>query len=328
MFPTRAFPKTDFTRIGLFIADEIAIADGAVTFYPALRFDHFKLNPQSDPLLPSFAAAKQSGSRVSPKLGVVWKVASDIRLFGNYATGFKAPEPGQVNQFFENLAFGYTSLPNPNLGPERNESVEGGVRFNTKAVSLDLTAFTANYRDFISQEVVGGAGTAANPTQFQFINLSRVKVKGAEARFEGRASNGLTGTLALSYAKGDTTRPTGQTPLATIDPLKLVMGIGYRQKEGRYGGQITATHSAQKELSRTVGTCSATCFRPDGFTILDATAFVKLNNAITVRAGIFNITDETYVFWNDVRGLTDTSAVTAAFTQPGRNASASLSFKF
>jgi hemoglobin/transferrin/lactoferrin receptor protein len=328
IFPTRAFPETDFTRIGLFVADEIAIADGALMLYPALRFDHFKLAPQNDPLLPSFAAAKQSGSRISPKIGIVWKVASDVRLFGNYATGFKAPEPGQVNQFFENLAFGYTSLPNPDLGPERSESFEGGVRLTSKAVSLDLTAFTANYRDFISQEAVGGAGTAANPTQFQFINLARVNVKGAEARFEGRADNGITGTLALAYATGDATSPTGRTPLSTIDPLKLVIGLGYRQREGRFGGQITATHSAQKELNRTVGTCSATCFRPESFTILDATAFVKIGDAITVRAGLFNITDENYAYWNDVRGLTQTSTVTAAYTQPGRNASASLSFKF
>jgi hemoglobin/transferrin/lactoferrin receptor protein len=328
VFPTRAFPKTDFTRVGFFVGDEIAIADGAVTLYPALRFDHFKLTPQKDPLLPTFVAARQSGSRVSPKLGLAWKVTNDVRLFGNYATGFKAPEPGQVNQFFENLAFGYTSLPNPNLGPERSESFEGGVRLTSNAVSLDLTAFTANYKDFISQEVVGGAGTAANPTQFQFINLSRVKVKGAEARFEGRTSNGITGTLSLSYATGITTRPSGQVPLSTIEPLKLVAGVGYRQKQSRFGGQITATHGAQKTLSQTIGVCSATCFRPDGFTVLDATAFVKFGNAITLRAGIFNITNESYATWNDVRGLNDTSTVTAAYTQPGRNASASLSFKF
>ena len=327
VFPTRAFPTTDFTRAGLFVGDQIEI--GALTLYPALRFDWYKLDPRNDALLPSFTGAGQDGSRVSPKFGAVWKLSDTVRLFANYATGFKAPEPGQVNQFFENLAFGYTSRPNPDLGAERSESFEGGIRFSSKAVSLDITAFSSRYRDFISQEVVGGSFTPTDPAIYQFVNLDRVRVKGAEARFEGRASNGLHATLALSYATGDVIEPGGaRTPLSTIDPLKLVVGIGYRDPQGRFGGQLIATHSAQKELGRTTGLCTPACYRPDAFTILDLTAHAKIIDGLTLRAGIFNILDKKYAWWSDVRGLTSTSTVTDAYTQPGRNASVSLSYRF
>ncbi len=342
VFPTRAFPSTDFTRAGLFVGDEIAIADGALTLYPALRFDWYDLSPDNDPLLPTFAGAGQDGSRVSPKFGAVWKITDQVRLFANYATGFKAPEPGQVNQFFENLAFGYTSAPNPDLGPERSESFEGGVRFSSDNVSLDLTAFTSRYKDFISQEVVSGSFTPADPAVYQFVNLDRVRVKGAEARFEGRASSGLYTTLALSYATGDVIEPNGaRTPLSTIDPFKLVAGVGYRDTDGRFGGQIIMTHSARKEASRTDGVCTPQCYRPDAFTILDATAFVRIMDGLTLRAGVFNILDKKYSWWSDVRGLALVSSVPAtvpvtlvppasadAYTQPGRNASVSLSFRF
>lgn len=342
IFPTRAFPTTDFTRAGLFVGDEIAIVDGRLLLYPALRFDWYDLSPQDDPLLPAFAGAKQDGSRVSPKFGAVWKITDQVRLFANYATGFKAPEPGQVNQFFENLAFGYTSRPNPDLGPERSESFEGGVRFSSDHVSLDVTAFTSRYKDFISQEVVSGSFTPADPAVYQFINLDRVRVKGAEARFEGRASSGLYTTLALSYATGDVIEPTGsRAPLSTIDPLKLVAGVGYRERMGRFGGQIVMTHSARKEASRADGVCTPECFRPDAFTILDATAFVRVTDGLTLRAGVFNILDKKYSWWSDVRGLALLSSNPAtvpvtlvppasadAYTQPGRNASVSLSFRF
>ncbi|WP_166940634.1 TonB-dependent hemoglobin/transferrin/lactoferrin family receptor [Sphingopyxis panaciterrae] len=347
VFPTRAFPTTDFTRGGLFVGDEIGIADGRLLLYPALRFDWYDLSPRNDALFPGAAAADQSGSRVSPKFGAVWKLNDTVRLFANYATGFKAPEPSQVNQFFENLAFGYTSRPNPDLGPERSQSFEGGVRFASDAVSLDLTAFSARYKDFISQEVVGGSGTFADPAIYQFINLDRVRVKGAEARFEGRASSGLYTTLALSYATG-TQRGLGQErlPLQSIDPLKLVAGVGYRAPGGRFGGQLIMTHSAGKDVSRTVGTdvdgdsttiCNgAPCYRPDSFTILDATAFVRIVDALTLRAGVFNILDRKYSWWSDVRGLAmggtavspTIPASADAYTQPGRNASVSLSFRF
>jgi hemoglobin/transferrin/lactoferrin receptor protein len=349
-FPTRAFPTTDFTRGGLFVGDEIGIADGRLLLYPALRFDFYDLSPRKDALLPAFAGAQQDGSRVSPKFGAVWKLTDEVRLFANYATGFKAPEPSQVNQFFENLTSpfsSYRTIPNPDLGPERSESFEGGIRFGNDAVSLDMTAFTSRYKDFISQEQVGGTGSLANPIIFQFINLDRVRVKGAEARFEGRASSGLYTTLALSYATG-TVIGQGQerVPLTSIDPLKLVAGVGYRAPDGRFGGQLVMTHSARKEASRTVGVdtagnpttiCSgATCYRPDGFTILDATAFVRIVDGLTLRAGVFNILDKKYSWWSDVRGVTmggtaanPTLPVSAdAYTQPGRNASVSLSFRF
>lgn len=329
VFPTRAFPTTDFTRGGLFVGDEISIVDGRLMLYPAIRFDWYKLSPRNDALLPTFNGAGQSDAHLSPKFGAVWKLADDVRIFANYATGFKAPEPGQVNQFFENLAFGYTSRPNPDLGPETSQSFEAGIRLGNKAISLDITGFTARYKDFISQEVVGGSFTPADPAIYQFVNLDRARVKGAEARLEGRAPSGITGNIALSYASGDVIEPTGaKSPLSTIDPLKLVVGLGYRDREGRFGGQLILTHSAQKELDRTTGLCTGACFRPDNFTILDATAFFKVTNGLTLRAGLFNLLDKKYAWWSDVRGLSATSTVTDAYTQPGRNASVSLNYRF
>jgi hemoglobin/transferrin/lactoferrin receptor protein len=326
-FPTRAFPETNYTLAGAFLADEITF--GPVALYPALRFDHYSLTPKNDPLLPTFAAAAQSGSRVSPKLSAVVKVNDGIRLFANYAQGFKAPEPSQVNQFFSNLAFGYTSLPNPDLRPETSESFEGGVRFGAGGVHADLTAFHADYKGFISQEVVSGSFTPADPAIYKFINLNRVVVKGAEARITAETRFGLTGNLAISFADGDVIGPAGaHSPLSTVDPLKVVAGIGYRQANGRFGGQLILTHGAQKEQGETIGICLGACYRPGAFTILDATVFVKVTDALTARAGIFNIFDAKYAWWNDVRGLADTSTVKDAYTQPGRNGSVSISYRF
>ncbi|MEF3019516.1 hypothetical protein V3478_33715, partial [Pseudomonas aeruginosa] len=56
---------------------------------------------------------------------------------------------------------------------------------------------------------------------------------------------------------------------------------------------------------------SADCIRPEAFTILDMTAFVKLGDHLTLRAGIFNLLDTKYTWWSDVRPLAATSANTA-----------------
>ncbi len=339
VFPTRAFPKTDYTLAGLFAAGEITL--GPVTLHPALRFDHYNLSPDDDPLLPAFAAAKQDGSRVSPKIGAVVKLGDEVRLFANYAQGFKSPEPNQVNQFFENLAFGYTSRPNPNLRPETSEAFEAGIRFLGSNVRLDLTAFHVDYDDFISQEVVSGGFTPVNPAVYQFININRAQVQGAEARFEVWSASGFTGRLAFSYADGDEVRATGiKTPLQSVDPIKLVVGAGWRDPAGRFGGQLIATYSVQKGVRETYGSnCyplptttvpnpAPGCFRGDEFVTLDVTAFWRPVEALTLRAGVFNITDAKYWWWSDVRGLAASSTVKDAYTQPGRNASVSASVRF
>ena len=328
VFPTRAFPVTDFTLAGGYIGDEIAFAHGAFTLYPVLRFDHYKLDPHDDPLLPTFSGAGQSGSRVSPKIGAVLKLGA-ANLFANYARGFKAPSPTQVNQFFENPTspfFAYKSIPNPGLKPETSETWEGGVRLGDSGpgggISAGVTAFTGRYRNFISQEQVGGTGTVADPIVFQFINLNRVRISGAEGKLEMRARNGLSARMAISYASGTVTGTGGaRSPLSTIDPLKLVLGLGYDAREGRYGGQVIATHSARQKADRSG-------YIPGDFTILDATAYVRIGEAVTLRAGVFNLLDAKYAWWSDVRGLAANSTVADAYTQPGRNASVSATLRF
>ncbi len=324
VFPTRAFPATDFMLGGLFLASEFTFFDGALTVFPALRYDFYDLDPTDDPLLPEFAGSAQSDDRLSPKLGVTVKLANEVLLYANYAQGFRAPTPYQVNNFFENLAYGYTSLPNPDLGPETSESWEGGIKFSTEAVSLQLAAFTADYDDFISQQVVGGSFTPMDPAQYQFVNYDAVAIDGVEAKANFRMGNGFYSRFAIAYADGDILSP-GQAPapLDTIDPLNLVLGIGYREPQGRFGGELIATHHARKPLDETDGG-----YRPDAFTILDATAFFAVTDALKLRAGIFNIFDQKYAYWQDVRGLSATSTTTDAYTRPGRNASVSLSFQF
>lgn len=343
VFPTRAFPVTDYVLAGGYLADTMEIAGGRLKLFPAVRFDYYKLTPKPDALVPTASAAPsgQDGSRLSPKLGALVKITGEVNVFVNYARGFKAPSPTQVNQFFDNPTspfFAYRSIPNPNLKPETSETWEAGLRLGNGPVRLSGTAFTGAYKGFISQQQVGGAGTVADPIIFQFVNLNRVRIHGAEGSLSLGDRSGLSGRLAISYAQGIVTDAAGiKSPLSTIDPLKVVVGIGYDDPGKRFGGQLIATHSAEKEYTATTYYSGATlnticsgspCYRPGAFTILDATAYVRITDRVTVRAGVFNILDAKYAWWSDVRGLADSSTVKDAYTQPGRNASVSFSLRF
>lgn len=328
VFPTRAFPTTDYKLAGVFVQDEISFLDGRLKAYPALRYDHYKLDPKTtDPLFTTLAPASQSDSHVSPKIGLVFKATPQLNLFVNYGAGFKPPSPSQVNNGFANLVSNYRSVSNPDLKPETSTTFEGGARVHGERWSASATAFTGDYKNFISQVQVGGNFTPTNPAIYQFINLGKVKISGVEARGQVSLGAGFSANIAAAYAKGDSTVAGVKTPLDSVDPVNLVAGLGWRDPDGRFGGQVILTHSAGKAHDRAGGSCGTTCFTPGTFTILDATGYWNITQAATLRAGVFNITDQKYWWWSDVRGLSQTSTVLDAYTQPGRNVGVSLAVK-
>ncbi len=324
-FPAKAFPTTDFTLAGLYVQDEIKA--GAVTLYPAVRFDYYKLDPKADPLFTTTSSG-QNDSHISPKLGLVWDATDAVTLFANAAAGFKAPAPIQINTGFANLISNYKSISNPDLKPETSKTIEGGVRFHQGGVRVAVTGFTGKYDDFIEQVQVSGNFTAATPAVYQYINLSDAKISGAEAKASYDFGNGFTARAAASYAKGSSKTNGVRTPLVSIDPVKLTGGVAYRAPSGRFGGDLSVIHSDRKSASKAGVTCTGGCFLPPSFTVADVTAWVAVTDAVTVRAGVFNLTDEKYWWWSDARGLADTSTVKDGYSQPGRNYSVSLAVKF
>lgn len=339
-FPTSPFPKTEYSLAGAFIQDEIVLAGGRLRIIPAVRYDSYELSTDSDPLYTG-ARADQSDSHVSPKIGAIWQATPRVQLFANYAEGFKAPTPSQVNNYFSNLAFGYTSAPTPDLNPETSQSTEIGLRLRDQdfafgKMNFQLVGFHSEYQDFISQQVVSGAFTPADPAVYQYVNFTSVEVNGLEAKANIYWDNGFSAHFAAAYADGDKTEGTTPAKLPTIDPVKLVGGLAWNDPAGRYGIEGVVTWSDSKDAVDTIGaSCRLTaavspaagCYLGEAFTLVDITAYWNVTDQVTARVGAFNVFDEKYSWWSDINGVSATSLVTDAYTQPGRNFGVSLSLR-
>lgn len=326
-YPTRAFPTTDHTLAGLFIQDEITLMGGALSLYPAIRYDYYKIDPKADPLFVGTATG-QSDDHVSPKFAALYWLNDNAGLFANYAEGFKAPAPSQVNNGFANPLQNYRSISNPDLKPETSQTVEAGLRLRGSDWQAAVTGFKGWYDDFIEQVMVSGNFTAANPATYQYVNLSKVTIHGLEAKGNWDVGQGFGLIGGASYTKGTQETGTAKAPLDSVDPVKVTLGVSWEEPEdGRFGASLSALYSAKKSSSRIAAACTPACFTPGDFIVLDATARWQVTDFATVRAGIFNITDKKYWWWSDVRGLSATSAVRDSYSQPGRNVSVSLTVK-
>ena len=321
-FPTKPFPDTRYSLAGVFVQSEIEA--GAVSVIPGLRFDHYQLAPSASAYVGG-AVAPLSGHAVTPRLGAVWSLAAAFAPYAQIARGFRAPTPDQVNNGFTNLASGYTSIGNANLKAEHADSIEIGFRGQVAGLRYSAAAFDNRYQDFISQQIVGGTGTISNPTVFQYINLANAHIRGLEARAEWKFDPSWMANAGLAYAKGDSEINAVSTPLDTINPLKLVLGLRY--DTALWGMRANVQANQGKQTARIAKAVSAQ-FAPASYCVLDLGVFWKPMRNLTVNANLNNALDKKYWRWSDVRGLADNSSVKDAYTAPGRHAQVSVRYDF
>ncbi|MES2950140.1 MAG: TonB-dependent hemoglobin/transferrin/lactoferrin family receptor [Pseudomonadota bacterium] len=321
-YPTKPFPDTRYTLGGIFVQSEMEL--GSVSVIPGLRFDRYELSPSATGYTGG-AVATLSGQAATPRLGVVWQLAPAFAPYGQIAKGFRAPTPDQVNNGFTNLASGYTSIGNPNLKTEHADSLEIGVRGRVGGARYSVAAFDSRYQDFISQQVVGGAGTPANPTVFQYVNLANAHIQGLEARVEWQLDAHWSANAGAAYSKGDRDVNGITTPLDTIQPLKAVLGVRYDATQ--WGLKAHVAYSAAKDTSR-IAPAAPAPFAPPSSTVLDLGAYWKPMRSLTLNANLNNVLDAKYWRWSDASGLADNSTVKDAYTAPGRNVQVSVRYDF
>ena len=330
VFPLKRFPDTRETTSALYVQDESVHGNWSLT--PGLRFDHFSLDVTSQAGF--YPPAKQpgqslSGSALSPKIGVLYRATEQWSVFGQYAAGFRAPDAGQVNGYYENAAEQVIIIPNPDLRPEKSRGVELGVRGRLDRLSLDAAVFGSHYSNLIMDTVlIRGTGTAADPRIFQTINTERARITGFELKGQydwGRVAGGRLVT-PFSYGKArGVNRATGK-PINSVDPAQLALGVQY--DTAAWGLRLDMRHHAAK-TAKDIDSASSvkppnTQFTVPSATTLDVSAQWRLRKDLRLNFAVHNLTNRKYWLWPDVYGLAASSTTHDAYTQPGRSVHVSL----
>jgi hemoglobin/transferrin/lactoferrin receptor protein len=324
-FPVRDFPNSETTSAAAYLQDEIAFADGAFRLVPALRVDHYRLEPEVDAIFagdnPGVATSELSETSLSPKLGAVWHFSADWSLFGGYQHGFRAPPYNDVNLGFTNLAFGYTAIPNPDLKPETSDGVELGLRFANAAVYAEVSGYYNRYDDFIESTRFIGFNEQGLMV-FQSQNIAEAEIHGAEARAGvdlAAWSDALIGWSlrgSAAWSKGED-RTTG-TPLASIDPLRATLGVAYDRDA--WGVELVGRFAGRKDELP-----ASNQFEIPGYGVFDLLAHWAFAPGAEFNVGVFNVGDRKYWDSGDVpAGVLATSTTLDRYTSPGRNVGASV----
>lgn len=341
-YPLRDFANGRTDTIGLFVQDEIfGLAGGRLTLTPGLRYDRTKLKPEMDALAQQVLTAlgrqavEKTNSALSPKLGAIWKLDGAWSTYGQIARGFRAPNYEEVNGAFRHSSQFYTVVPNPDLKPETSVGVEIGMRHVAAKHRLQVAVYDNRYKDFIDKIQLACPGDAAcylpaPPWRTnQAVNLSRVRIYGAEARGAWEFAPGWRIDGGIAYAHG-TDKESGQ-PLESIEPARL--SIALVREAGDWGGEARLRAAAKKSRVGEYPTASSvanrTWFKTPGYGTVDLAAWYRLGPNMRITASLNNLLDKKYWLWSDIRQADARNPAGVEFySQPGRNLSLALQADF
>jgi outer membrane receptor protein involved in Fe transport len=138
-------------------------------------------------------------SNIVGNAGLVYEATDTLSFRAQFSQGFRTPDLGSKFIGSGSAQDPYL-LPNMELGPEKSNNYEFGVRYNNNDLFVDASVFYNIVDDYIKSEVLGYVN---NHLLSRMINSDEYKVKGFE--------------LAASLRLGET----GFTPygnLTIIDP--------------------------------------------------------------------------------------------------------------
>ncbi|BBM69296.1 TonB-dependent receptor [Rhodothermus marinus] len=147
-------------------------------------------------------------TRLSPRTNVLFQARPGLTLHAAFGLGFRVP--GVAERYIENQEF-FPIVANPDLRPETSTGYEVGLRYRYRAGLLaelngTLALFWTDYRDLVEPRF------QAERLAFQFVNLTRARIRGLETTLDFRLLGGWLEGM-LGYTLLDAKDLTGPEPL-------------------------------------------------------------------------------------------------------------------
>ncbi|MGL5906858.1 MAG: TonB-dependent receptor domain-containing protein, partial [Shewanella sp.] len=318
-------PSATSDKWGVFIQDQMFLAEDKLVINGGLRYDKFKAEPDATS---DYATAENDA--LTARLGAVYHWSNALSTYAQVSQGFKAPT---VQDLYYSYEMGAVLEPNPDLKAEENMAYEVGLRYNTAASKLTFATYYNDYTNFIEDKMINPADPNHNGKEvWTKVNLAKAKIYGAEFKANWdlaqllSAPQGVKAGFSLNYSQGED-RQTGEA-IDSVAPLSSVASLGYDAADELYGGQLSITAVAGKTGSDWSNANNVDNVDAKGYVKADITAYYQPMNNVMIRAGLFNVTDVKYWDYMDLAGIGNDDIGLDRRSQPGRNWSIDLSYTF
>lgn len=339
-------PHSEIKNYNLFVLDRITLSD-STQLDVGIRYDDYEYDATPSEFYTDTIGGSSLNTQdfdfFSGALGLTQKISDDSKIIAKIGRAFRAPT-------VENLytrsgsADDWRTGPNPDLDVETATNYELTFETQFDAGRISITGFFNQYQDFIESQ----SRTRINAAGVEDIysvaaNVGEADTKGLEISASVDlhkalgAPAGMSAFASSAYADGE--QENGD-PLTSIQPFSAKLGFGYNQDD--WGVNSTLTYTSAKDAGDAYSTNSdgereERDYLSNSSAVLDITAFYKVNKQLTLRAGVFNVTDKEYYIWDSIRfvgrddlrpGIGVRGNGITRFTEPGRNFTLRADFSF
>ncbi len=224
------------------------------------------------------------GSEVSPRAYLIWHATEALTLRGGYGEGFKAPTLKQLSTQFSTFGGGgrFEITGNPALKPETSKSLEFGALTGLGAMTLEATVFQNTLRDLVQTACFANCGVFRQERR-TYVNVAEARIRGLET--------GATISLPLGFEFGgnytylDARDRERDARLAERPRHTLTSRLGWQN------GAWSA-HTRAQRIGSQLRDLQGQALKKPHYTLWHAGAAFALNEQVTLRAGVENITNE------------------------------------
>jgi hemoglobin/transferrin/lactoferrin receptor protein len=302
-----AVPTSEQTGLGVYIEDRWSVSD-AITLQLGLRGDTFDFVSDDDPDYPG-EPFDVTDSALSGNIGLTWSLTEHVNLVGLLARGFRTPNLQERS--FTGLATNGEAfiIQNPDLDSESSWNYEAGFKVRYERYSGGVQFFYNDLTDFITFEFLG-PDPVTGIELAQFANVEKATIKGVELDLQAIFAKWWTAFGSLAYLEGD--NDTTGEPLASIPPLKVVVGLRYQRPAWWIEADLRFLDGQDRLPESDPFFDTGTT----GFTVYDLRGGYEFGFGLGVLVALENVTDELYNEPFNNR------------PEPGRNLRTTLRYRF
>ncbi len=300
ILPVSRYPDgSDYNSFGFYLRDDIALSK-KISLIPGVRVTH--INTTYQVIADSTSALNQTKMKstfnaFTSSINLHYKVNSLLRINLNLGQGFRAPNISDFSKFGQSKGTTF-EIPNPNLEPEKMNTIDLTTKVETSNLQYSLSLFY-NYVDDIIVSAVdqfnGSSSIAWNGDTLKIKskqNIGKAYITGFETSLMHKLNRNYILRANLAYTYGQNISE--KEPVGGIPPLFGLIGLHYQKKSydldfySRFAlhQDRLSTDDLDDNRIDTGGT-------PGWFTLNFRFSY-RLFNGFTFRAGLENILDLNY----------------------------------
>jgi len=293
-------PNSKYRSLGIFAQDEFKLFDDRLSTTLGLRYDFINIsaektlnpvytitngilnnNPPNQQII--WDSTDTINSSYSANIGFIYSLFSNLDLTLGLGTSFRSPSLEERFQYIDQGSV--VRVGNPELKPEKGQSIDFGVRHYSDHLKIITSFFFSYYKDLVAEV----SGNFEGRNALIKTNIGEARIYGFDLSADYNFWRDYIFYTTASYVKGDDIKTEGNLP--EIPPLN-----------GRVGFKLNFLEYIQADVSSTIiaeqndvaeGEITTPGYAV--FNLLLNTTPIKFSNlSFRIFSGVENIFDKAY----------------------------------